>query len=114
MNFPEDQVNELKAVFPGVSYATEGGNDYFLISNLLLPEPASPRVLDVLLCPNMVQGYNSRLYFASQVQTGKNLNWNGQNTFILGRQWHAFSWQLPQAERRLVQMVAMHLKALTS
>jgi len=114
MNFPQEQIDELKVVFPGVSHAMEGGKDYFLIENLLLPEPSSPRSLDVLFCPTQVQGYNSRLYFSAQVQTGKSLNWNGQNTFILGRQWHAFSWQLPQTERRLVQMVAMHLKGLTS
>lgn len=114
MDFPTAQIDELKAIFPGVSYASESGFDYFLIPNLAMPKPCSPESTDVLLCPNLRENYNSRLYFSSQVQSGKSLNWNGQNSFILGRLWHAFSWQLSQQpERRLVQMVALHLRGLT-
>lgn len=112
MDFPREQLDELKAMFPGISHATEGGFDYFLIPNLQLPPSCSPESIDVLFCPNQREGYNSRLYYASVVQSGKSLNWNGQNTLILDRRWFAFSWQLPPAERRLSQLVTTHLRAL--
>lgn len=113
MDFSQEQLDELKAMFPGISHTKEGGFDYFLIENLQLPTTCSPESVDVLFCPNLRENYNSRLYFSSMVQSGKTLNWNGQNTFILGRRWFAFSWQLPPTERRLSQMVATHLRGLT-
>lgn len=113
MDFPHEQIEELKAMFPGISHAEEGGCDFFLIPNLKLPPSCSPESTDVLFCPNKRGGYNSRLYFPSVVQSGKALNWNGQNEFILGRRWFAFSWQLPPTtERRLSQIVAIHLRGL--
>jgi hypothetical protein len=112
MDFPQEQIDELKAMFPGISHAEEGEFDFFFIPGLKLPPSCSPESIDVLFCPNQRGGYNSRLHFASMVQSGKALNWNGQNEFILGRRWFAFSWQLPPAERRLSQMVALHLRGL--
>lgn len=113
MDYHQDEIDELKRLFADVSYASEGNYDYFLIRNVKLPEPCIPESTDVLLCPNEREGYNSRLYFPTKVQCGKSLNWNG-STFILGRQWHAFSWKLQSAERRLAQMVVSHLRGLTS
>lgn len=113
MNFPQDQIDELKRLFPDINYAAEGGYDYFLIRNVTLSRPCTPEVTDVLLCPNEREGYNSRLYFPMQVQCSKPLNWNG-STFIFDRQWHAFSWKLQPTERRLAQMIASHLRGLTA
>jgi hypothetical protein len=113
MNFPQDQIDELKRLFPKASYASEGGFDYFLIQDVALAESCTPTCTDVLLCPNQREGYNSRLYFPSQIQSGKRLNWNG-TSFILGRPWYAFSWQLQPTERRLTQMLASHLRGLFS
>ncbi len=110
MNFPQEQIDELKRLFPGVSYAAEGGFDYFLLPNVPLPTQCQSGPMDVLLCPNVRDGYNSRLYFPVQVQCGKTPNWNG-GTFLFGRQWHAFSWRLSQGAR-LLQMVLSHLKGL--
>lgn len=113
MDFSQDQIDELNRLFPDVNYAAEGGFDYFLIQNVTLAKSCTPECIDVLLCPNQREGYNSRLYFPTQVQSGKKLNWNGAN-FIFDRQWYAFSWQLQPTERRLAQMLASHLRGLTS
>lgn len=113
MNYPQEQVDELKTMFPSISYAVEGGFDFFLIPELKLPQNCSPESVDALFCPNLRGGYNSRLYFSAMIQSGKALNWNGQNEFILGRRWFAFSWRLQPTERRLSQAVALHLRALT-
>ncbi len=111
--FPEDEISELKSMFPGVKYAQEGTYDYFLIAGLKLPPNCLPATVDVLLCPNQREGYNSRLYFSELVQSGKPLNWNVRGAWILDRAWHAFSWQLQPTDRRLSQMVAAHLRGLT-
>jgi hypothetical protein len=110
MNFPQDQIDELKQMFPGVSYAAEGGFDYFLLPSVKLPGSCQPGQTDILLCPNVRDGYNSRLYFPDRIQCGKSPNWNG-STFIFDKQWHAFSWRLSQG-LRLLQMVVSHLKGL--
>lgn len=112
MEYPQEQVDELKRLFSNVSYAEEGGFHYFLIENLQLPDGCQPGRSDVLLCPQLREGYQSRLYFPTQVSATKQLNWNG-NTFILDRQWFAYSWRLQQNDLRLAQMVASHLKGLS-
>lgn len=106
-----DQAEELKKVFSNVSYAEEGGYRYYLIPQLELPENCTPRVVDVLLCPDLKDGYNSRLYFSQQITSGKALNWHVTGVRILERNWCAFSWQLP-AGLRLAQMLTAHLRGL--
>ncbi len=113
MSFPADELAELKRMFPGVSYAEEAGYNYFFMPGVELPSGCSPATVDVLLCPNNKDGYNSRLYFGQIVQSGKALNWNTQGAWILNRLWYAFSWQLEPAQRRLAQLVAAHLRGLT-
>lgn len=111
MNYPQEQINELKRLSPNVSYAEEGGYHYFLIQGLQLPDGCHPNSSDVLLCPQLREGYQSRLFFPTQVGSSKQLNWNG-STFIFNRQWFAYSWRLQQSDLRLAQMVASHLKGL--
>jgi hypothetical protein len=110
MKFPEEEIIELKTIIPSVSYANEGGYDYLLLEQLTLPDGCQPAVLDVLLCPNQRDGYQSRLFFASQVTGGPTRNWNG-NIRALGRNWHAISWATSPG-LKLVEMLAVHLKAL--
>lgn len=113
MNFPQDQIDELKMLYPGIQYAPECGLDYFLVPKLKLPANCSPGKVDVLFCPNQRDGYNSRLFFEAVVESGKALNWNAKNTMILSRQWNAFSWKLASSGCRLSQMLVAHLRGLT-
>ncbi len=112
MNFPDDQVEELKAMFGGVSRGVEGGVTYFLIPGLALPEGCNPSRTDALLCPTPRDGYNSRLFFADRVQSRQSLNWNAVGVRILERNWNAFSWQVNRPGLRLAQLVSAHLRAL--
>jgi hypothetical protein len=112
MDFPEDQIAELTSAFPEVRYAHEGGITYFLIPALPLPNGVSPSPVDVLLCPTADgHGYPSRLFFATQVQSEKPLNWNTNGIRILERSWYAYSWKIHQQGLRLMQILALHLKA---
>lgn len=115
MEFPPDQIEELKAAFPGVLSAEEGGIGYFLFPQFPLPPGNSPSVVDVLLCPTADRhGYPSRLFFAQQIQSKKPLNWNTNGVRILERSWYAYSWKITQQGLRLMQILALHVKALQS
>lgn len=113
MEFPSDQVEELKSAFPAVFRADEGGITYFLIPNYELPLGSSPGVVDVLLCPTADRhGYPSRLFFSQQVNSRTPLNWNTNGVRILERNWFAYSWKITQPGLRLMQLLALHLRAL--
>jgi hypothetical protein len=106
-----DQVDELKLLYGEIAQAEEGGLVYLLIKTLVLPPGCTPATSDALLCPMPRDGYDSRLYFASQIQSPTPRNWNGQ-VRILDRNWFAYSWKLNAAGLRLAQMVQMHVQAL--
>lgn len=111
MDFPADQVAELKRLWPGAQRAEEGGITFILLPGLAMPEGCSPASTDVLFCPTPRDGYPSRLYFADVIQSPKVLNWAGQS-HILGRTWQAFSWRVDEPGLRLAQLVMTHLQAL--
>jgi len=110
MNFPTEQIEELKRIAPSLSIASEGGYTYIFIENLQLPDKCTPSIVDALLCPTERDGYNSRLFFASKVEGGPARNWNG-NIRVLNRNWHAMSWQVPPG-LRLAETLLVHRKAL--
>jgi hypothetical protein len=111
VSLPEDQLTELKQFFGEIQTAKEGGITYVFLPGARLPSGCVPQRMDLLLCPMPRDGYESRLYFASHVQSTKsNLNWNG-NTRVLERNWVAYSWKI-QGGLRLLQMVQAHMQAL--
>ena len=111
MNFPEDQIEELKKLYPAVQSCEEGGVTFFLLPKLRLPEGCEPQETDALLCPAPRDGYNSRLFFANKITCSKALNWNASGVRIAERNWAAFSWKTEHTDLRLAQMVAIHLSA---
>lgn len=113
MSFPQDEIDELKHAFAGLSTASEGGTEFILIRNLGLPDGCDPAAVDALLCPTARDGYPSRLYLSSRVaHRGRGQNW-GSNPVILGRQWHAVSWRTQSSNNRLAAILAGHLEAFT-
>lgn len=110
MEYPQDQIDELKTIAPSLRIAEEGGNTYILIEQLQLPEHCTPKVVDLLLCPKSRDGYPSRLYF-SIIPTGiPARNWNGQ-VRVLDRTWYAASWSC-KTGLRLAELLMVHLKIL--
>jgi hypothetical protein len=113
VSFLEDEINELKLAFSGLSTASEGGARFILMPQLELPDGCDPVVVDALLCPTARDGYPSRLYVAERVKHGgPGQNWNGEQ-MILGRRWFALSWRTHGADRRLAAILAGHLEAFT-
>ena len=110
MDFPEDQIDELKRIAPSISLAVEGGYTFIYIEQLKLPDGCKPEAVDVLLCPMPKDGYMSRLFFSEQITGCPTRNWNG-NLRALNRNWHAISWRVNDGYR-LLEMLLIHLKAL--
>lgn len=116
MEFPQDQIEELRAIYAGLKQLEEGGTPYFLLPEASLPGGAKPEVVDLLLRPVQGDGYDSRLFLSQQPTFSartctENLNWTSINVHILARNWFAYSWRT-KPELTLAQMVAMHLRAL--
>lgn len=110
MQLPEDQLSELRLIYPLVAVAEEGGTPFVLLPQLELPDGATPSPIDALLCPTKRDGYASRLFFAERVRSPRNRNWNASGVVILNRRWYAHSWRV-RANLRLAQMVGEHLAA---
>jgi hypothetical protein len=104
------EIDELRSVCESVSQANESGVTFLLLKGLQLPAGCTPSTVDALLCPSSRDGYDSRLYFAQQIQTSGNPNWTAQQR-ILDRNWAVFSWRT-QPGLRPAQMVAVHLWGL--
>jgi len=113
MTFTDDEIAELKELFPGIAKYEEGGLTYFLLPGMQLPTGCQPTVADALFCPmNRGDGYPSRLFFSSRVKSPVERNWNGQDVRIVERNWFAYSWKIGDSKLRLAQMVSAHLRAL--
>lgn len=116
MDFPTEQLEELKQLAPGASRADEGGAPFFLLPSLVLPEGCQPTSCECLLSPKPHSGYPSRLFFTREILEAPSAkskpNWNAKNIQILGRNWFAYSWQTNQEGLRLVQLVMELLRGL--
>ncbi len=93
-----------------VSRRTEGWRHLIHMQRLRFLVNGAQHTMDALLCLNHNNAtYPTKLYLAEKVGTG--LNWN-ETAYMLGREWHTFSWsgvspQLPPAE-----VLAAHLAPL--
>lgn len=112
MDFPDDQIAELKQLAPNAARCSEGGLIYILLPQLELPDGCTPHKADALLCPTPRDGYNSRLFFDRVVTSRQGLNWHMQNVRIAERNWSVFSWRVNRQDLRLAQIVGEHLRAL--
>ncbi len=117
MLLPADQVAELKSLCPRFQYFEESRRGYVLLPGSTLPNGTTPAACDLFLCPHERDGYPSRLFFSTRVTrsptatTKDALNWNAE-VRLIERTWYAFSWKTTGGPYTLVQLVALHLRAL--
>jgi hypothetical protein len=111
MKFPEEQIKELRLICPGLKEFAESGNTYFYLPDLQLPMGCNPERIDALLCPTSAHGYKSRLFFAHQFSAQQSRNWSTLNQRILERNWSAISWDYPQTNLRLAEILLVQLGA---
>lgn len=110
MEYPKDQIEELKQIAPSLRIAEEGGNSFILMEQLKLPAHCTPSVADALLCPHPHSGYDSRLFFSVVPAGIPGRTWNGQIR-VLDRTWYAASWRCANG-LRLAELLMVHLKVL--
>lgn len=110
MEFPEEQVEELKEICPEAEQFAEGGISYFFLPKLSLPEGCSPTQVDALLCPTGNHGYTSRLFLSQRISSREARNWSTKAR-IRERNWEAISWKIPETNLRLAQILALQLRA---
>jgi hypothetical protein len=110
MPFPDDQVEELGEICPGMQQYEEAGIPYFFLPMLRTPDGCSPERVDALLCPTAHHSYTSRLFFAERITSPQSRNWS-TTARIMERNWHAISWNIPETNLRLAQILALQLRA---
>ena len=101
-------IEELKRYCGKVGMFPEAGFTYYFLGDLRLPAGCEPPVCDALLCPQLKDGYPSRLYFSVQVNGRYARNWNF-NARIGEKNWLAFSWKVDLANPTLAQLLVAHL-----
>ncbi len=114
MEYPQEQVEQLKPYCSKLSALVEANQTYFLLEGLRLPPGCEPETCDALLRPFQGNdGYPSQLYFAAQIKSPFTRNWNVSNARICERNWFAFSWKHTLASPTLVEMLVNHLTGFT-
>lgn len=107
----EDQLNAIRLLCDGeVSYRTDGWRKLICMEALRFSANGQNRTMDALLCLNHDNAtYPTKLYLAESV--GGTLNWNEQ-AYILGRNWHTFSWAGVLNDSPPFEVLAAHLAPL--
>ncbi len=113
MDYPQEQIDELKAYCMKLKSLVEGDVTFFLLEGLRLPAVCKPNTCDGLLCPVAREGYASRLYLSEKISCPYDRNWNVSNARIGERNWFAFSWKVERANPTLAQVLIEHLSGFT-
>lgn len=112
MAINNDQRAELEAECEAVGSCIVGNTEFHLLTGLRIAGCTPPKV-DAMLCMGERDGYPTRLFFAERVAPAKPyaLNWKAQTERILERNWHVFSWKVPQGLSP-IETLHEHLKPL--
>lgn len=102
----DESLKNFQVVYPDARVFSDGGIDFIYIPKLILPRENTPSEVEALLCPQTRDGYTTRLFLSNPI-IGKGANWSQH--VILGRSWHACSWQNVQANQSLAQILLGHL-----
>jgi len=109
----EEDLNELNQLCAGAKVMTECDSVYIFLPALKLPKGCRPAEVNALLrIKSPLNDYPTRVFYASVIASSKPLNWNSQNVVILQKNWFAYSWANVAADRRPVELLAEHLRAL--
>jgi hypothetical protein len=104
-----NQLEALKLICANAQVVSEAGMDYIVLPKLKVVTDTSERVLTGLLCPTQQGGYSTRLFLSEPIPE-RGQNWTSH--YILGQNWHVWSWNGVLASLTLAQILSAHLKAL--
>lgn len=108
-----DANSELKVLrkhWPEAELVGEGERKFVLLPSFVVNSNGQPNVITALLQPFANgDGYLTRLYFSEKFSS-KGSNWNIFN--ILGRSWHARSWNGVSEDLPWLEIISNHLRDL--
>ena len=81
-----------------------------LIPRAQVTAPAGIVVMDVVLCPQGLGSYVTRLLLERRIEQKPTLNW--QTASALGRTWQTWSWNHISPNQPWIQIYAEHLRLL--
>ncbi len=104
----EEELDAIRTVCSGeVSYRTDGWRRLIHMVGLRFNAAGQCREMDALLCLNHDNStYPTKLYLTENVGCG--LNWN-ETAYVLGRNWHTFSWANVPNNLPPFEVLANHL-----
>jgi hypothetical protein len=104
------ELQALRTLWADAELVGEGVKKYVLLPNLKVTTAGQEKVVAALLRPwANGDGYTTRLFFSERISPKGN-NWNVFN--ILGRTWHACSWQSVPENLPWLEILASHLGPL--
>lgn len=109
MEYPNEQIEELKRYCTKLSILPEAGVNYLYMEGLRLPVGCTPATCDGLLRTVPNGGYPSMLHLSQQVTSPFTRNWNVTNARIGEKNWFAFSWMVNLTSPTLAQLLIAHL-----
>lgn len=112
-NLPfEEQVKQIQSCFINtvVTLEVEGGCRFLHLPSFIEDPNFPNQFLDALFACDNHLGYPSRLWIQKQISTVETRNWNNVNTYILGKNWSAFSFKA-QGETLLEKLLS-HMRGL--
>lgn len=99
----------LQLVCPGAEMWEEGARPYVFLPKLKIAHAGKSQAVDALLAPRGDGSYETRLYLEKPYPS-RGQNWTVHS--ILGRTWHAMSWNGVSAALPWLQILANHLRPL--
>ncbi len=107
----EEELNAIRPLCSGtVSYHEDGWRQVIRLEGMRISVQGQCREIDALIVLNHDNPtYPTKLYLAEPLGCG--LNWN-ESHYILGHDWHTFSWANVPSDLAPVEILASHLAPL--
>jgi hypothetical protein len=101
------EIEEIKKVFKlsGAKIFIEGGVRFIFLPSFF--KVSDNERLDCIFSYDPFLGYPSRLWFPKIIATKEQRNWNGQNVYIDGSTWFAFS--MTGVGKTLIEILMSHV-----
>ena len=107
----EEELGAIRILCSGeATYHEDGWRQVIRMEALRMQVQGQPREMDALIVLNHDNPtYPTKLYLAEKLDCG--LNWN-ESHYILGREWHTFSWANVRNNQTPLEILADHLGPL--
>ena len=103
-------LESLLGICPTATLSKDDGVLSVLMPNMPLQTPSGIEIMDVVLCPQGLGAYATRLLLDRKVESKRGLNW--QVVPLRRRMWHAWSWSHISADQPWLKIFFEHARVL--